>query len=112
MSRLRTKASEARFNSNLVRLRLLPGHARYTLPYWFQFQSGAIKTAATGRVPGRAKSFQFQSGAIKTFETSPRDCRYSRFQFQSGAIKTRVYGLPFIPMNPFQFQSGAIKTAL
>ena len=76
------------FNTKKVRLKLDKLDADIAIAVLFQYQKGAIKTAARTACGGSVDPFQYQKGAIKTGAGDQAGDLVAHFQYQKGAIKT------------------------
>ena len=89
-------------------------HAVHIEPAAFQYQKGAIKTAALQSVLLEARQrFNTKKVRLKPCSTAALLPPKSRFQYQKGAIKTgNRTGYRLFRICQFQYQKGAIKTAV
>ena len=103
-------SSHASFNSKLVRLKEGTLQWYESVPLWFQFQTGSIKSLSSRwNASSCAKRFNSKLVRLKVPWSSQTNKQKTEFQFQTGSIKRHHHAHPLQLSTPFQFQTGSIK---
>ena len=88
-----------RFNSTMVRLKVIPNTLYIPAFAAFQFHNGSIKRDNWLTLQTYHHQFQFHNGSIKSYETIGNVVRIETFQFHNGSIKS---GMMLTQTHPTQ----------